>query len=126
MALIQPEWIYWKAAFFAQILTPLSGDVLFVVGLIVVSNVFPENTQALAGAVFNTVAYFGLSLLVNLMQVASLLVTKSSQYRDKSSPVAILQGYRAAFWVMFGSMIACATICVVGLRDVGRVGLKRD
>lgn len=126
MALIDPHWAYWKGAFFAQVLAPLSGDVLFTVGLIVVSEVFPEHTQALAGAVFNTVAYFGMSLGLNSMQVVSLLVTKGTQYRDKSSPAALLQGYQASFWAMFAMTIFCSLLCVLGLRNVGKVGLKRD
>jgi MFS family permease len=126
MALIQPQSSYWKGAFFAQVLVPLGGDVLFTVGLIVVSDVFPERTQALAGAVYNTVAYFGLSLGINLMQVVSLWVTKGTQYRDKSSSAARLQGYQASFWAMFATTIACATICMFGLRKIGKVGLKRE
>lgn len=126
MALIDPHWIYWKGAFFAQVLAPIAGDVLFTVGLIVVSDVFPEKTQGLAGAVFNTVGYFGMSLGLNSMQVVSLLVTKGTQYRDKSSPAALLQGYQASFWTMFGMTILCILLSVVGLRNVGKVGLKRD
>lgn len=126
MALIDPHWSYWKGAFFAQCLGPLACDVLFTIGLIVVSDVFPEKTQALAGAVFNTVAYFGMAVGLNLMQVVSLLVTKGTQYRDKNSVAALLQGYRASFWTMFAMMMASVLLCIVGLRKIGRVGLKRS
>ena len=126
MALIHPQWSYWKGAFFAQLLTPLGGDVLFTVGLIVVSEVFQEKDQALAGAVFNTVAYFGMSLGLNIMQVVSLLVTEGTQYRDKSSPSALLQGYQASFWAMFAFTMTCSVICIFGLRNIGKVGLKRE
>jgi len=50
---------------------------LFTIGLIVVSEGFPGKELALAGAVFNTVAYFGISLAFNVMQVVSLLVTEA-------------------------------------------------
>lgn len=126
MALIDPHWTYWKGAFFAQILAPLSGDVLFTVGLIVVSEVFPERTQALAGAVFNTMAYFGWCVGVNLMQVVSVLVTKSTHYRNKSEPAALLQGYQASFWAMFAATMTCSVLCILGFRMVGKVGLKRE
>lgn len=62
MAVVNPEWSYWYMEFWAQLLAPLAADVLFTVGLVIVSEVFPEDTQALAGAVFNTVAQFGSSL----------------------------------------------------------------
>jgi MFS family permease len=126
MALINPQWSYWKGAFFAQLLAPLGGDVLFTIGLIVVSEGFPEKDQALAGAVFNTVAYFGLSLGINVMQVVSLLVTEGTQYHNKSSPSALLEGYQASFWTMFALTMACAVICVLGLRNIGKIGLKRE
>lgn len=126
MALISPKLSYFKGAFFAQILMPIGGDVLFTIGLIIVSEVFPEKTQALAGAVFNTVAYFGMSLGINIMQVVSMLVTQGTHYRDKSSPSALLQGYRASFWAMCAITMACSLICILGLRKIGKVGLKRE
>lgn len=52
MAVVNPEWNYFYMEFWAQLLSPLSADVLFTVGLIVVSDVFPEKSQGLAGAVF--------------------------------------------------------------------------
>jgi MFS family permease len=126
MALIDPKWSYWKGAFFAQLLAPLGGDVLFTIGLIVVSEGFPEKDQALAGAVFNTVAYFGMSLGINVMQVVSLLVTEGAQYHNKSSPSSLLLGYQASFWTMFAFTMTCAVICIFGLRNIGNIGLKRD
>lgn len=126
MALIDPSWSYWAGVFPAQVLAPVSGDILFTVGLIIVSEVFPEKTQALAGAVYNTVAQFGWCLGINSMQVVSMLVTKGTSYRDKSSPSALLQGYRASFWAMFGATVVCALVIVIGLRKVGKIGLKRE
>jgi MFS family permease len=126
MALINPQLSYWKGAFFAQLLAPVGGDVLFTIGLIVVSEGFPEKDQALAGAVFNTVAYFGMSLGINVMQVVSLLVTEGTQYHNKTSPSALLPGYQASFWTMFAFTMAGAVICVSGLRNIGKIGLKRE
>lgn len=126
MALIDPKWSYWAGVFPAQILAPICGDILFTVGLIIVSEVFPEKTQALAGAVYNTVASFGWCLGINSMQVVSMLVTQGTSFRDKSSPSALLQGYRASFWAMFGATMVCALVIVAGLRRVGKIGLKRE
>lgn len=65
----------------------MSADVLFTIGLVDISKEFLEKTQALAGAVFNTVAYFGVALGLSLMQIVSTSVTEGTQYRDKSSPL---------------------------------------
>ncbi|KAH7377639.1 major facilitator superfamily domain-containing protein [Pyrenochaeta sp. MPI-SDFR-AT-0127] len=141
MALVPPSWSYWKLAFWAQIFAPFSADVLFTVGLIIVSDNFPEETQALAGAVFNTVAQFGMSLGMGSCQVVALGIqdkeggsaTSSGHGGDSSigafenqNPLAVLKGYRASYWLMFAYMIVCVFIAVVGLRKVGKVGLKRE
>ncbi|PVI06493.1 MFS general substrate transporter [Periconia macrospinosa] len=135
MALVPPSWKYWYLQFWAQIFAPFSGDVLFTVGLIIVSDNFPEKTQALAGAVFNTVAQFGSSLGIGVCQVVALGVMGDSgsvghgggtETAFDDDPTALLNGYRAAFWTMFGYMIICAVIAVVGLRKAGKVGLKKE
>ncbi|KAI8671848.1 MFS domain-containing protein [Fusarium keratoplasticum] len=124
MAVIDPSWPYWGNAFVAQILQPISCDALFTVGLIIITDVFPEDTQGLAGAVFNTAAQFGSALGLAILQVISTQVTKDSNSTDKV--VALMQGYRASFWTMFGMMLLCTIVGLLGLRKAGRIGLKRD
>lgn len=118
MATINPSWPYWYSAFFAQLLAPLSVDILFTVGTIVVSNAFPAKTQALAGAVFNTFAQLGTSVGLCLMSVVS-----ESAMMKKGE---VMEGYRAAFWGMFAMMGVACVVGAVGLRRVGKVGVKRD
>ncbi|KAK3323114.1 integral membrane protein [Cercophora scortea] len=118
MALIDPSWPYWYAAFPAQILLPLSVDVLFCVGVIVISQEFPENTKALAGAVFSTMAQFGVSVGLATVGIIADSVTQASGYEDKASISALFQGYKAAFWAAFGLTLLIALITVVGLRKV--------
>ncbi|KAH8841837.1 hypothetical protein MCOR27_004955 [Pyricularia oryzae] len=135
MALVDPNLSYWYLQFWAQVLAPLSADVLFTIGLIVVSESFPEQTQALAGAVFNTVAQLGLSLGMGVCQVVALGVSATgggvrhggSGSQDAVAPTdvaSLLRGYRASFWAIFGYMLLCTAVAVVGLRNVGRVGVK--
>jgi hypothetical protein len=133
MALLNPAWNYWYLAFWAQAFSPFSVDVLFTVGLIIVSDSFPEKTQALAGAVFNTAAQFGMTLGMGSCQVVALGVMGGEQgsvHGDTSfaeqDPRALLKGYRASFWTMFAFMVMSVLIAVAGLRKVGKVGLKRD
>ncbi|TLD24817.1 hypothetical protein PspLS_05454 [Pyricularia sp. CBS 133598] len=137
MALVDPNLSYWYLQFWAQALAPLSADVLFTIGLIVVSESFPEQTQALAGAVFNTVAQLGLSLCVGVCQVVALGVSATeggvghggsgSQDAGTQAYVAsLLKGYRASFWTIFGYMLLCTAVAVVGLRNVGKVGINRN
>jgi MFS family permease len=135
MALVNPKWSYWYMEFWAQIFSPMSGDVLFTVGLLIVSDEFPEQMQALAGAVFNTVAQFGMSLGMGVCQVVALGVSGTEEHdssvntrstKDSNSEGQSLQGYQASFWTMFAIMVTCTMIALGGLRKAGRVGVKRE
>lgn len=87
------------------------------------TDIFPDDTQALAGAVFNTSAQFGAALGLAIMQVISTVCTNKS---DKPQTEALMEGYRASFWTMFGFMLLCTVVSFLGLRKAGKVGLKRD
>ncbi|KAF2643056.1 MFS general substrate transporter, partial [Massarina eburnea CBS 473.64] len=132
MALVDPAWPYWYLEFWAQIFAPFSGNVLFTTGLIIVSDSFPEKTQALAGAIFNAVAQFGYCIGVGVFQVVALSVmgTEGSagggEAFDNVDIGRTLAGYRASFWTMFAFMIVCGLVGVVGLRKAGKVGLKKE
>ncbi|KAL1959162.1 hypothetical protein VTO42DRAFT_2667 [Malbranchea cinnamomea] len=125
MAVVHPSSPYWGNPFVAQLLQPVSFDALYTVGLIVITDIFPNDTQALAGAVFNTSAQFGSALALAVLQVISILVTDQAQ-SEKEETQALMEGYRASFWTMLGFMILCTAIGFFGLRKTGRVGLKRD
>lgn len=133
MTRVNPTSSYWLLEFWGQIFTPLSGDVLFTVGLIIVSDSFSKETQALAGAVFNTAAQFGQSLGIGLCQMVALVVsrdTNKGKYDGDSvesiEGISLLRGYRASFWTMFAYMVVCGFISIVGLRKAGKVGIKRE
>ncbi|KAH7397040.1 major facilitator superfamily domain-containing protein [Phaeosphaeria sp. MPI-PUGE-AT-0046c] len=133
MAVVNPTWKYYHLELWAQILAPVSADVLYTVGLIIVSDSFPKKTKALAGAVFSTVGQFGTSLGVGVCQVVALGVMgpkagPSSEGGDGNIATVgeLLQGYRAAFWTIFTCMVCALLIAVGGLRKSGRVGLKTD
>ncbi|EGU88930.1 hypothetical protein FOXB_00552 [Fusarium oxysporum f. sp. conglutinans Fo5176] len=123
MAVIQPDWPYWKCAFPAQVLMPFSIDVLFTIGLIIITEVFPEEKQAVAGAVFNTAAQLGNTLGLTAMQVISTWVTKQHEPM-KSSTQALMEGYRATFWAMLALSLVCTIVGSIGLRKAGKVGSK--
>ncbi|CZR65503.1 related to transporter (major facilitator superfamily) [Phialocephala subalpina] len=126
MALISAYWPYWYATFPAQLLSLLSCDILFTIGLLAVSEGFLVPTQALAGAVFSTVAQFGISLGLTLLAVVAASVTKSERDQGKGREEELLDGYRASFWTVFVSMALACLIGAFGLRRIGKVGVKRD
>lgn len=125
MATSEPARTYWSMHFVAQLFQPISSDILFTVGLIVITEVFPEDKHALAGAVFNTSAQFGNAFGLAIMQVVLTLVTTR---KESELPVlrAKLEGYRAGFWTMFALMLVCVVVGGVGFWKVGKIGVPKD
>lgn len=121
MAITQPSWPYWYSAFWAQVVGPLSIDVSFIVGSLVIAEVFSGKSQARGAAVFSTFSQLGVSIGLCIMSVISTNVAGG-----KHGTEALLQGYRASFWTQFGWIAASALIAAVGLRKLGTVGMKRD
>lgn len=145
LAIIDPKWSYWYGQFWAILLSPLAADgtstfssrtnyfadlflctALFVISNIIITTSFPASTQALAGAVFNTVSQFGTAVGLAIMAVISSTVTDTSSIEDKNSPEALLKGYRASFWACFGATVLTCVVGAGGLRRVGRVGVKEE
>ena len=126
LALAGPETSYWKAAFPAIVLNPAGADVLFTVANLIIMERFPARTQGLAGGVFQTVSQIGKSVGLALSAVVANSITEKSRYVDKQSPVALMEGYKAAFWFTLGLSAVTFVVGVGGLRKVGKVGLKRE
>ena len=104
----------------------ISYPVLFTIGALIVTSAFPDDTQALGGAVFQTLAQFGTSLGLAIMASISTSVIEHSGFAVKTSPQALMEGYRVAFWVSFSWILVACIIGGLGLRKVGKVGLKRE
>jgi Na+/melibiose symporter-like transporter len=126
MCILRPEWTYWACAFPAAFLNPIGSDVLYTISSLVITSVFPARTQGLAGGVFNTVAQIGKSVGLATSGVIAASVTNQSQYHNKESPAALMEGLKAAFWYLFALSCATAMLFVWGLRGIGKVGMKRD
>ena len=126
MAFAEPSWPYWYMAFPATFLLPICADTLFTVSNLVITSVFPSKTQGLAGGVFNTLAQIGTSVGLGLTAVIASSVTNGSGVKDKSSAEALLKGYRATFWACFAAMVLMLGVSGMGLKRIGKVGLKTD
>ena len=126
MAINNPAWSYWRCSFIANFLNPIGADGIFTVSNLLITSMFPPEMQGVAGGVFNTVSQTGKSVGIALTVLLADQVTRSSQHVDKTSPEALLAGYRAAFWFCVALIGASLCISVWGLRKIGKVGLKRD
>ena len=93
MALINPAWPYWYDAFPAQALYPVAVEVICMTSALIIMESFPDRDQALAGAVFNTIANLGQAVGLALIAVITNVV--SQQHGDQGSTSSLLEGYRA-------------------------------
>jgi len=128
IALAKPESSYWQYAFPAMALNPIGPDVLFTISNLLISSAFPDKTQALAGGVFNTLAQVGKSVGLALTAVIAGTVTLRAEHGEKprTEPEALMEGYRAAWWFCLAITAATLVVSTFGLRNVGKLGLKRE
>lgn len=102
----------------------LTMAVLFTVSNLVISDAFPPEVQSIAGGVFNEVSQFGNSVGLAITAAIAASVTEHSGIEDHK--LALMQGYRAAFWTIFAATSTVAVVCYFGLRRSGTVGKKED
>ena len=94
----------------------------FTVANLLVTDIFPKETQALAGAVYQATSQLGISIGIAVLAVIQNTVTNKSPFPDKESPDALLTGFRAVFWACFGMMVLSTLIGMWGLRGRSKVG----
>ena len=121
MALADRNASYWTFSFPAVLLAPICADTLFTISNLVITSVFPSKTHGLAGAVFNALAQISTSVGLAVAALVSNGVSGGNLDVD-----GLEKGYRAAFWTVAAAQAAMLLITAVGLRGVGKVGLKRD
>lgn len=126
MAIIQPEWSYWVCAFFAVILSPIGGDALFAVSNLVLTSCFPKQMQGLAGGVLNTITQLAKTVALATAGTLAGSVTSQTHEASKTSPAALMEGYRAAFWYFFAMTCATIVLFIWGLRGIGKIMAKKE
>lgn len=126
LAIINPDWSYWACAFPAIFLNPVGADILFTISNLLITSVFPTKTQGLAGGVFNTIAQIGKSVGLATSAVIAGSVTANSKFQNKESPEALLEGYKASFWYCLALSVTTLAVSLWGLRNIGKVGVKRE
>lgn len=121
MAIADVHWSYWYAAFPAILLSPICSDVLYTTSMLIVTSVFPQKTQSLAGGVFNTISQIG-----NAVGLAVGGVIASTVNRGKGDIHSLVRGYHATFWAALAASLIVGVISLGGLRKAGKVGQKVD
>lgn len=120
MATASTDENYWLRPFWALLLCPVNPWVLFSVSNLVISDAFPPEIQSLAGGVFSEVAQFGNS--VGLAVTAAISASVTEHTTKVVEKEALMDGFRAAFWMVFASTGMVLVVTFLGFRKIGIIG----
>ncbi|ESK90204.1 efflux protein [Moniliophthora roreri MCA 2997] len=126
-ALIDLNASYWTTTFLVAVLVSFA-EVAYTVGNLQVTVVFDEDSQALAGGIFNVATRlgtsFGLSLTTSISTAISRAYHEKHPEYDEQSPEVLMPGFRAGGWTCFVLALGGFIIALVGMRGVGVIGDK--
>ena len=80
----------------------------------------------MAEGLVTTVSQLGNSIGLAITAMVASSVTMDAARGRPADPKAVLDGYRAAFWLCFASAVVSYGIGSFGLRRSGKVGSKRE
>ncbi|KAK7044587.1 MFS general substrate transporter [Favolaschia claudopus] len=120
---------YWGSTFLVMLLVS-GGDVFYPVGNLHLSSVFDEDSQSMAGGLFNVASRLGTSL--GLAVTSSIATATSEKYSRAhpslaaDSPEVLMVGYRAAGWTCFAAAVIAFGITIFGLKGMGVPGARSE
>lgn len=125
MANADPSWSYWVCCFPAMLVNAVGTNAMYTISNLVITSLFPSQTQGVAGGVYNTIAQIGRSVGLTTSALIASTTTARLAVAD-STPEALLTGYKAAWWYCLGLYGVTVVVIWWGLRNVGKVGAKTD
>ncbi|KAF6808506.1 integral membrane protein [Colletotrichum plurivorum] len=125
MANADPSWTYWVCCFPAMLVNAVGMNAMYTISNLVITSLFPPQTQGVAGGVYNTIAQIGRSVGVTTSALIASTTTVQLVAGDPT-PKTLLTGYQAAWWYSLGLYGVAMVIILWGLRNVGKVGAKKD
>lgn len=85
----------------------------------------PRKDQAVAGAMFQTVAGIGRAMFLPVTAIIQSSTQNKALDGGASQKHAFLRGLRAAEWFCVACMIFSLFVTMIGLRNIGKIGLLK-
>ncbi|KAH8827157.1 major facilitator superfamily domain-containing protein [Flagelloscypha sp. PMI_526] len=124
-ALIDVKASYWTMAFISLIVNA-GADLAYPVALLHLSNSFDQDSQSLAGGLFNVGTRMGTALGLAISSSIATAVTKKHSSSQYSAAESLMFGFRAAGWACFAAGVISVIFIVGGLRGMGIVGHRDE
>jgi nitrate/nitrite transporter NarK len=125
MANANPSWTYWACCFPAMLVSSIGVNTLYTISNLVITSLFPAETQGVAGGVYNTIAQIGRSVGLTTSALIASTTTAGLAVAEPEAE-ALLKGYEASWWYCFGLYVVTMVVIWWGLRNVGKVGAKTE
>jgi len=122
---IPPSTSYFAYGFPAMALAAFGADTIYPCLGLFTTQALPRKDQAIAGAMFQTLAAMGRSIMLPITAAVQSAVQKNIVANGRIERQAFLQGLRAAEWVCFSCMVVSLVVTVLGLRNIGKIGLLK-
>lgn len=124
-ALIDTSVSYWSMSFIIMVIM-VGADLIYPIGSLHISIACDEESQSLAGGIFNVATRIGTSLGLavtsSIAQVVSERYNMNHPEEAPTDPAVLLPGFRVAGWTCFAAAVLSVSIAVIFLRDIGVVG----
>jgi hypothetical protein len=108
LATMPAHQIYWRAQFFAVILSAFSPDLIFTASQIIASNSVKRHEQGIAGSLIGTLFTYGMS--------TGLGFGGTVEVHTNHSGTDIVRGYRSALYLGVGFAAASLVLCLLFVR----------
>ncbi|TVY53534.1 putative MFS-type transporter [Lachnellula cervina] len=122
---IPPSTSYFAYGMPAMALSAFGVDTVYTCLGLFTTQALPRKDQAVAGAMFQTVAAMGRAISLPVIASAQYAVQEKHMKNGGTERSAYLEGLRAAEWVCFGCMVVCLGVTICGLRNIGKIGLLK-
>ncbi|ESZ90514.1 hypothetical protein SBOR_9100 [Sclerotinia borealis F-4128] len=122
---IPPSTSYFAFGLPAMSLAAFGADTVYPCLGLFTTQSLPRKDQSVAGAMFQTMAAIGRAMPLPITSAIQQSVQSKQLKQGKSQLQAFLYGLRAVEWFCVGCMAASLALTIVGLRNIGKIGMLK-
>lgn len=122
---IPPSTSYFAFGFISMSLGAVGADTVYPCLGLFTTQSLPRKDQSVAGAMFQTTAAIGRTMFLPVTSAIQTSVQNRRENQGNSEMYAYLSGLRSAEWFCFAMMVGSLGLVIVGLRNIGKVGMVK-